>query len=68
MCSEEDRCTNDCVEFEEIPNSLKIVCKCNIFDTHFCKYAYALQNNIRIKEERQKTSKKSKELMMFKSS
>ena len=40
MCPEEDGSTNISAEFEEIRNGLKILCKCNIFDTLLCKYAY----------------------------
>ena len=40
MYAEEYRGTNMSAKFEEIPNGLKSVCKCHIFDTLFRKYAY----------------------------
>ena len=49
MSSEEDWSSDICAKFEEMFNGLKILCKCNIFDTLFCKYAYI---NVNKKKEK----------------
>ena len=52
MCSEVDSTASICGEFEENPNGLNFLGKCNIFDTLFCATAYITDTNFRCNSEK----------------